>query len=157
MTMRSEGAEPLLVSAREAARLLSVSPKHIYSLIREKKELQAVATPRIMIPMAALHAYINQRLIGGGPQQVGLTCAPDESRVSPPPAALRRASRRRRATSGPLPHSVGPLLHGSAIAKQFGGRGALPAQPRDRWRAAISSGCPRCPHARHLRGAALHG
>jgi hypothetical protein len=52
---------PLVVPPHTAARLLSVSTKHCYDLIRER-QLGAIRTPRIMVPVEAIHAYIQARL-----------------------------------------------------------------------------------------------
>ena len=89
-------AAPLLLRPQQAAHLLGgVSVKHIYDLVRER-QLGCVRCPRIMIPMAALEAYIALRL---EPAELAPACdAPPTPPVRPagerpPVAGCRRCEK----------------------------------------------------------------
>jgi hypothetical protein len=84
---------PLIVSPGVAAQLLGgVSTKHVYDLVRSG-QLACIRTPRIRIPMAALHAYIEVLSEASGAAAATLPLADGQGSPSVPLARIPRRHR----------------------------------------------------------------
>lgn len=64
--MNAPPVAPLLLSVRDAARLLGVSPRHLHTLTHRGEVPHVRLGHRVLYPVARLMAYIEAQTIGGG-------------------------------------------------------------------------------------------